>query len=83
MDFAFFSNSVINFTDRGASLNPGAITFNINAYGSKPGKVYNNEGCFNFGNIRKTLIIMASASNSKMDSKLFGANNSGLDMGFV
>ena len=79
MDRTFLCNSIIHFTYGCSNLNPSTVIFNINVNGSKELEV--KEDKWETSSVREAFIVMATASNSDLQSKLSATNDCGLCMG--
>ena len=75
------SDLIVKLPEGGPGFNPSSVS--IQAYANLPKIDEVNDdkwaGCF----IGKTLIVMATTSNSHSKAKVSATNNRGLDMGFT
>ena len=81
MDIALLCYSVVDFAGGGAGLNPGSLVSHVDADLPEIKHVEDEER--EGGNIRETLVVMAAASDSDLQTMILSANYSRLDVGFM
>ncbi|KAK9101388.1 hypothetical protein Scep_024818 [Stephania cephalantha] len=81
MDWAFLCNSIINFTQCCAGLNPCTTIFYVDIDGSEIHKVDKDE--WNICSIRKAFKVMAPTPNGDLQAVFLRTNNDCSDLGFM